>query len=256
MNDVRILALHSSQSHSGQWRSVQQALHAVNPDARLQAVDLIGYGQGPALMKMPQEFRFDDEIQALESDGTLTDDQPLILLGHSYGGAIALRLARQLGARVQGVILYEPVAFHVLPADEPARHEIVAVAQKMDAYSDTEATEAFVDYWNHPGFFARLPARVKSMMIAQQRKVQADFHALLDEPASLADYQTVSCPVYLLHGSKSPLSSRTVASLLTSVLPKCQSITVDAGHMAPLTDPSLVNPHIIAALEQLLSPRR
>ncbi|WP_194755300.1 alpha/beta fold hydrolase [Aliidiomarina indica] len=253
MNDVRILALHSSQSHSGQWRSLQTALHAAMPELRLEAVDLIGYGQGPALMKSPHEFRFDDELKALHVDGSLHGDEPLVLLGHSYGGALALRLARELGKQVLGIILYEPVAFHVLPKDEPARAEIVAIAQKMDELSDVDATEAFVDYWNHPGYFARLPGRVKEMMVAQQRKVQADFHALLDEPAGLADYQSVSCPVHLLHGSESPLSSRTVAALLASVLPNCHCIEIPAGHMAPLTEPGLVNPHIVKAIEQLLA---
>lgn len=253
MQHVRILAFHSSQSHSGQWRALQQDIHHHWPDSPLEGLDLIGYGQGPVLDKLAADFRFDDEIAALQATGTFADDTPLVLIGHSYGGALAMRLARELGDRVVGVIVYEPVAFHVLPAAHPARSEIVAIAKTMDTSSLSQACAAFVDYWNQPGYFAALPPRLQRAMITHQRKVSADFHALFDEPARAEDYAEIACPVWLLHGNQSPLSSRTVADILAAHVPVCHRITVDAGHMGPLTHPERVNPHLVQALHTLLA---
>lgn len=179
---------------------------------------------------------------------------PFHLIGHSFGGAVALRLARllcQAGIPPTSVCVYEPVCFHVLPSAGPARDEIVDVAEQMERLTTAEATAAFVNYWNQPGYFEALPAKVQQGMIAKQMKVNADFAALLHEPAQLHDYSVIDCPVLLMHGSQSPLSSRTVASLLASVLPDCTEVEVAAGHMAPLTAPELVNSAVLGFLRGL-----
>lgn len=257
---AEIVCLHSSQSSGAQWRAFKYQLSESLPQARIHTPNLIGYGRDlyDAAHLPTQDFRLAQEIDALvplfEQIKVDTDavrnhaPQPLHIVGHSFGGAVALRMARllcQAGTPPASVCLYEPVAFHVLAQGDPARDEIYAISAQMDELSIAEATAAFVNYWNHPGYFEALPAKVQQGMFAKQVKVQADFAALLNEAATLSDYQVIDCPVLLMHGSQSPLSSRRVASLLASVLPDCTEVEVDAGHMAPLTAPDLVNPSIV-----------
>lgn len=267
-----IVALHSSQSHSGQWRFVAKALRSAGLAANsFITPDLQGYGRfrEQPLRTPVANFRLADELTALQQQhpdapwipgGT----QPVYLLGHSYGGATALRWARQYPAQVRGLVLYEPVSFHVLPhaaaaakqgelaldaqACEQAYEQIMAIASQMHELSAAQATAAFVDYWNKPGYFARLPAAAQAQMISQQGKVLADFHGLIDEPSSLADYAQLQCDVALFYGEHSPLSSRMVAAALAATLPNCHSHSVAGGHMAPLIAPELVTPLMVQAL--------
>lgn len=255
-----ILCLHSSQSSGAQWRALKQQLSAELPNAQIHTPNLIGYGKdiyGPPYPAV-KDFRLADEIDALTPllDEIFIDPvalkesrpQPLHLVGHSYGGAIALRMARLLtaaGTPPASLTLYEPVAFHVLTELSPAYDEIHSISAKMETLTTVEAAAAFVDYWNYPGYFAALPAKVQQGMIAKQTKVQADFSALMHEPATLDDYASLNCPVLLLHGSESPQSSRQVAQQLADTLPQVQTVTVESGHMAPLTHSERVNPHIV-----------
>ncbi|MCL4410035.1 MAG: alpha/beta hydrolase [Gammaproteobacteria bacterium] len=278
---MNIVALHSSQSHSGQWKSLHKALvaecllaggelvgeelagagTASESTAQVHeflAPDLIGYGRGAPLSKAAADFRLADELAALTADSSQLPfdarpgQEPVVLVGHSYGGALALQWALRYPEQVRGLVLYEPVSFHVLPAESPARAEIVAIAEQMDSLSLAEAAASFVDYWNTPGYFARLPERARSQMIAQQTKVQGDFHALLDEPTKLADYAALSMPVVLVHGTESPLSSQTVAQCLAARIPHCLHLDVATGHMAPLTQATVVNPLLVNGLRYVL----
>lgn len=260
-----ILCLHSSQSSGAQWRALQQQLSAELTNAQILTPNLIGYGKnvyGPPYPAI-EDFRLADEVAALTSllDNIFVDPvalkasrpQPLHLVGHSYGGAIALRMARLLtaaGTPPASLSLYEPVAFHVLAEQTPAHSEIQSISEKMATLTTAEAAATFVDYWNFPGYFAALPDKVQQGMIAKQTKVQADFSALMQEPATLDDYANLNCSVLLLYGSESPQSSREVARLLAETLPDVQTATIEGGHMAPLTDSEQVNPHITNFLRQ------
>ncbi|RUO19334.1 alpha/beta hydrolase [Aliidiomarina iranensis] len=259
-----IVALHSSQSHSGQWRSLAKQLARLLPaGVAFFAPDLIGYGKGLSLADgLPEDitrFRLHHELTALQQQAQTQaqmvpapgSDEKVILIGHSYGGATALQWALRYPEQVQGLILYEPVSFHVLAENEAARAEILAITAQMHGLSLSESAAIFVDYWNQPGYFARLPEKARALMSQQQAKVQADFYALLHEETTLAEYANINCPVVLLHGEHSPLSSRTVAEKLAATLPNCEALAVNAGHMGPLVAADTVNPFIIDALKEI-----
>ncbi len=245
---MQCIALHSSQSHGGQWRALSRQL----PESyMLQAPDLIGYGAAPTFAQClvaAADFRLANEITALVQTGLQPERGPVVLVGHSYGGALALHWARRFPQAVAALVLYEPVAFHVLAKDHAARAEISAVANAMDTMSAADACTHFVDYWNSPGYFNALPAAAQALMISQQDKVTADFKALLGEPASLADYAKLTMPVHLFSGEQSPLSSQTVAQLLANTLPNATHTRVAAGHMGPITHSRIVTPLLLKAL--------
>ncbi|MCC5878653.1 MAG: alpha/beta hydrolase [Idiomarina sp.] len=266
---MHILCLHSSQSSGAQWRPLKQTLSDAFPHAHIYTPNLIGYGRGLYDASHPAvaDFRLANEVDAL---APLLDDiyvdpdavkasrpQPLHLIGHSYGGALALRIARLLtnaGTPPASITLYEPVAFHVLPNNDPARKEILEISAKMDELEPAQAAAAFVDYWNQPGYFGALPAKVQQGMITRQMKVQADFSALIQEPATLEDYAGLTVPVLLMHGRQSPQSSRRVAELLANTLPEVTTAEIDGGHMTPLTQPNAISDRVLIFLKNSLKP--
>ncbi|MBY6063361.1 alpha/beta fold hydrolase [Pseudidiomarina sediminum] len=246
---AKLVLLHSSQSNTGQWRALIQALQN---DFDCIGVDLLGYGSAPkADLAKGEAFRFEDELtRVVEGVKGLIGTQPIALVGHSYGGALALKIAFEQHLDVRALAMFEPVAFHLLEADEPARVEIEAIAAQMHQHDALAATTAFVDYWNFPGFFAGLPAKMQQLMASQASKVALDFAALMGEPHAPSAYQHMNLPVLLLTGSHTQQSAKRVAEQLLQVLPKVDHQQLDCGHMGPLTHPQLVNPLLIAFLHQ------
>lgn len=242
-----LLLLHSSQSTSGQWRGLVQQ---IQDDFDILAIDLLGYGKAPDANHIePEGFRFADEMpRILEAVEAVGWQQEVTLVGHSYGGALALKIALEQPFAVKALVAFEPVAFHVLEANEAARLEIENVATQMEQFEQWTATAAFVDYWNHPGFFESLPEGMQAVMLQQASKVTRDFAALMGEPHKLTDYRLVNVPVLLLQGKETQASARQVAQYLLSVLPHAQAKELACGHMGPVTHPHLVNPEIVQFL--------
>lgn len=257
MSSTACIALHSSQSSGRQWRMLEKQFLArpAFKQLNLSMPDLVGYGSGTSLAELnlsDTDFYLADEYNQLQAQqGGLV--APYILIGHSFGGALALHWARCFPEQVKALILYEPVAFHVLSKDEAAFKEINEVAAGLAERTLAEGCAHFVDYWNHAGYFETLPANIQALMVQQQVKVQADFHALLHEPATLEDYQKLACPVHLYIGRESPMSSRQVAKKLAAVLPRCELKEVQAGHMGPITHANQVTPLLLDSLEQFIT---
>ncbi|MBC7945262.1 MAG: alpha/beta fold hydrolase, partial [Burkholderiales bacterium] len=231
---VPVVLLHSSMSHKGQWRKLAQQLA---PTRRVIAIDLFGYGNAPHLDSGYPSLH--DEARRVKTvlRGIFGALPALELVGHSFGGAVALRLARMLPHRVTRVALFEPTAFHILPAGDDAMNEVAEIAARMALHlkqgARARAVEIFLDYWAGRGAYAALPTHLQCLFARQAVKALRDFSALFNEPAALADYARIEIPVCLIAGRHSPASSRRVATLLAQNLARAALHWVDAGHMAP-----------------------
>ncbi|PYE32041.1 pimeloyl-ACP methyl ester carboxylesterase [Idiomarina fontislapidosi] len=234
--------LHSSQSSNAQWKLLVQSL---NSEYNIVGIDLLGYGRAPQV-ESASHFRLQQEIDRIEDVLVpILGDQPLTLIGHSYGGAVALKMAQQKHVNVERVVVYEPVSFHVLEEDCPGMQEIRQVSDAMHGKDEVECTRTFIDYWNQPGYFDALPTRVQQAMVAQSAKVALDFDALLNDELNLDDYQQVDAPVLIIQGEYTRRSARAVVKALSTALQSVTVKRVQAGHMGPLTHPAEVNPLIL-----------
>lgn len=245
-----VVLLHSSMSSKSQWLPLKDQLAA---EYRCIAVDLLGYGASP----FPSDaddgsthtlaHEVDAVIAALAS--RLEPGEPFHLIGHSFGGACALHMARRMPQRVLSLALFEPVAFHLLPAQDAARREIVEVVDGIAASaSDRDATRIFIDYWNRAGAFDDAPSTAQDKMIGQIAKVRLDFQALLGEPAGMADLSALTMPTLVMAGQRSPASTRSLVEQLAAALPNASALQTRGGHMGPITHGDAVNPAIAAFL--------
>jgi pimeloyl-ACP methyl ester carboxylesterase len=249
MSALPVVLLHSSASSSAQWRPL---LERLSPPCRVIAPDLCGYG---ASAHWPGERRFDlaQEAQAIYSFLD-TLGEPVHLVGHSYGGAVALHIARRRGELLRSLTVYEPVAFHLLRGqDAQALAEIseiaAAVAASLACGDYAGGCARFVDYWSGPGSWAGMPQAKRDAMVPRLAKVALDFHATLSEPAGIEDFGALGLPTLVLQGGRSPLPTRRICELLAGVVPECRLRTVDAaGHMGPLTHRDVINDLIVAHL--------
>ena len=104
-----VVCIHSSASSSGQWRALMERL---SDRFRVIAVDLYGSGR-TAAWPQDQPMHLDDELALLRSVFRAAGDR-FHLIGHSFGGAIALKAALADRDRLLSLVLYEPVLFSVL----------------------------------------------------------------------------------------------------------------------------------------------
>lgn len=247
-----VVCLHANASTSGQWRGLMDLLA---PRFRVFAVDLYDAGKSPA-WPSDRVISLADEVAliepALEQAGS-----PLVLVGHSYGAAVALIAALKHPSRVRALALYEPTLFSVLDAHSPPpndadgiREAVARSGAALDAGNTDAAAAHFIDYWMEPGAWKRTPEQRKPPIAASMRNVRRWGHALLTEATPLDAFRTLDLPVLYLTGQRSTPSALGVARLLVNVLPCVEHREFEAlGHMGPVTDPETVN----AAIAQFLA---
>jgi pimeloyl-ACP methyl ester carboxylesterase len=247
-----VVCLHASASSSGQWRALMERLA---PRFRVLAVDLYGSGKtSPWPGEHPMVL--DDQVALLDPVFQAAGDR-FHLIGHSLGGAIALKAALSNRDRLISLVLYEPVLFSVLVADAPesaAAREILAVRDDTIRWVDQgdldAAAERFVDYWTGEGTWAATPENRRQAIAAAMRAERPEEHALFSDPTPLHAFAAIDVPTLFLTGTRSKASVRAIARLLTAVLPRVRVEEIDGvGHMAPVTHPERVNPLIERFLE-------
>ena len=242
-----VVCVHSNASSSGQWRGLMDLLA---PRFRVLAADSYGAGKTPAWSGAAGPS-LGDEVALLEPVFQQAGD-PFALVGHSYGGAVALVATVKHPKRVRALALYEPTLFALVERASPSpndvdgiRNAVVASVKALEAGDAAGAARCFIDFWMAPGSFDRMPERVQAATAESVRSIQAWKDALFDEPTPLEAFAALDVPVLLMVGSKSPLSSRAVAHKLAAALPRAELTEVEGlGHMGPVTHPDAVNPLI------------
>lgn len=245
-----VVLLHCTLSSKNQWRALSGMLEK---DYRVIAVDLYGYGE-TAMPEKKEGFTLLDEVELVQSllDTILLPNHPFHLVGHSYGGAVALRFCHRYPERIKTLTVFEPVAFHLLSPEDPGLEPVHAMMRELGrllaADLRAEAAAAFLDYWGGPGSFAGFPARVRTDFARRTAKLALDFQALTGTPLTLNDYRQLRLPVTLIAGRSSKLPALRVTEELSRVLPDCKLHLLPTGHMGPVTHPELVNPIIRESL--------
>lgn len=238
-----VVLLHSSMSSKEQWLKLIQLLEK---NYQVIAIDLYGYGASE-YPPDPASFSLLDEANRfLEIITSLIGEQQFHLIGHSYGGATALRFAYAEQERLLSLSVYEPVAFHLLAKSHPSYAPIKDIAERVDRELEQDnasaATEQFVDFWSGSGTYAKLNGKRQGAFDRVIEKVSLDFQAIMNEPLSLEDYSSITLPLCVIAGKASRAATQKIAQDLFATLPQTSFHWVEGGHMAPIARADLVNP--------------
>lgn len=247
-----LVLAHSAGGSSGQWRALTGRLA---PRRRVLAPDLWGHGRTPP-WPGGDAFALDDEAALIEAVIGLADE-PVDLIGHSYGGSASLQAAARGAAPVKSLMLIEPTLFALLrdAGDEQGLRDVTEATEPLMAAAEAgdpaRGAALFMDYLLGAGTWDGLPAeRRESLTRLMETAILRECRAQISADMSLAAYMGVAMPVRILCGTETPLAIAQVSRLLSASLPFAELRWIEgAGHMAPLTHADTVNDEIEAWLK-------
>lgn len=247
-----VLALHPSLAHGGAFSALAGHL----PDLQIVAPDMIGHGQGAPWDGQSDYFNACTRAAIGQAESLAAQHgAPIDVLGHSFGGVVALRIALERPELLRRMVLIEPVLFAAARADGAPEYRAYAAEHALFdallAQGDLDAAaEAFLRHWGDGRPFSSLPLAARAYIRHRLPLVAAQSAGLMQDTGALMGYLRLeSCPIptLLLRGTASPPIIAAIARALLQRLPNAQEVILrGAGHMAPLTHAALCAPAIAA----------
>ena len=250
---VSVVCLHSNASTSAQWRALSELLAG---RMRVVAVDSYGAGKSPDWPGQ-RELQLQDEAE-LVAAVLPPSPEPFHLVGHSYGAAVALKLALMQPDRVRSMVLYEPTLFSLVAGDDPLNSPAEGIwraasdaADAIDRGDLAAAAQRFIDYWMGPGTWAAMPAARQAVVAPSMRPVRSWRDVAMRPDFGPDALATLKLPVLLMWGEQSPVSALAVVDVLRDALPHAVlAPQTGLGHMAPITHPERINAQIAAFIDR------
>jgi lipase len=232
----RVLAIHGLTGHGKRWQTL--ATRHLS-DVTVAAPDLIGHGRS----SWDAPWTIDANVDALAALVDADGGHPVVVVGHSFGGAVALNLAAARPDLVDALVLLDP-------ATGLRGHRMREIADEMLASPDyTDRDEARADKVS--GSWKDVP--------------EADLEAELDEhlipwpggrvawrmslPAMMSYWSELARPIVLprsgtpttlLRATKTDppyVSDALVVALRDGLGPAFSLVDLDCDHMVPLARP-------------------
>ncbi len=242
-----ILAVHGMTGHGARWRHLADN-HL--PDTRVLAPDLIGHGRSP----WTPPWDIDAQVDSLASLLSSRAHGPVLVLGHSYGGAIAIHLAVRYPELVRSLVLLDPAI--ALDASD-----LLEVAELTAKYPDyTDAREAKSEKVN--GAWADVPAELLDAEISDHLEAAENSRVKwrISTAAVVASWGELARPL-LVPTSNTPttvvqamrvqppyVSDELKVALRDSLGENVKFVELDCDHMVPLAKPA----DVAAVVRELL----
>jgi pimeloyl-ACP methyl ester carboxylesterase len=243
-----VIALHCSLSSGHQWSRLAEELTGKH---QVITPDISGYGNNVGRFLLPTTMA--EEVDLL-SDHLGEAIGPIHLVGHSYGGALAFKIATDspLVSRVRSLTLIEPVLPTILMESESDRRlyeQFVcleqAVCKDLWKGSSSEAIEKFLVFWKGSGPTEQLSSKALVRMIEHAGKLAYEFWAILAERNVGVAAAAIRVPTLLVSGGLSPYLTQRVVGRLASMIPGADTRHLPAaGHMLPISHAATINPDI------------
>jgi pimeloyl-ACP methyl ester carboxylesterase len=239
-----VVLLPSSVSGNRQWRELTELLQ---DRYRVLAINLFGYGKTtPWPGSAPQSLYAQAQLVLALCEGL---GERVHLVGHSFGGSVALKTAVLLGPRVGSLILLEPNPFSLLreAGRTQAYGEVRSLRDHVKCFGALgdwpKVAERFADYWIGDGAWSAMPEKRRAAFVAALPPNLYEWDAVMGEDAAVEEWKTISARTLLISDAGTRLPIREIVAIFAEACPHWSFRTIaGGGHMAPLTHPELINP--------------
>ncbi len=247
-----VVLVHSSVAGARQWHRLMAYLKA---DFHVLAVNLYGYG-GTAPWSSDASQSLDDQARLVETI-LPANAEGFCLVGHSFGGSVAMKMAARMPGRVTSLVLLEPNPFYFLKqfGREDAFAEAMDLRDCVKKFGDLDewpiAAERFADYWGGAGSWQNMIAERRNAFAEALKATYFEWDAVMNERTPVEPWVRLLPQRTLL--ASDPNSVLPIREIVAILRRSCPAWTYEeipgGGHMAPLTRPDLVNPIVKSFLE-------
>jgi pimeloyl-ACP methyl ester carboxylesterase len=233
-----VVLIHSGSNSSSQWHEVAARLadrhHVLAPD-------LYNCGQTSA-WPGPGPLTFDAEADLVLALIARFGGRAH-LVGHSFGGGVALRIAVRDRAAVDTLTLIEPPGYPILSAaghSEPyaeyadVRDRFLAAVENGDHEA---AWRLFIDHYHgRVGAWEDLSERAQRSLMDRSPTQIGVYQAQDSNPTTLEDIARLGAETLLIRGEHAAAAERELCDLIAETAPDIRSLVIaGAGHMSPLS---------------------
>jgi pimeloyl-ACP methyl ester carboxylesterase len=188
-------------------------------------IDLPGFGVSPE----PPAAWGSQEYAELVAEALRTLDRPQVLVGHSFGGRVAVRLAAQWPELVSGMVLTGvPQLLRGSNAAAPSwRYRMARWGNRHGFVPESRMEKLRQRYGSED--YRRANGVMRSVLV---RLVNESYES---------DLSRITCPVELIWGAKDTAAPLEMAERARALLPNARlEVIDDAGHFAPVSHPDVL----------------
>lgn len=180
-------------------------------------------------------------IEAMAADVVARVPGPMVVIGHSMGGRVALEVLRLAGDRVVGLGLANTGIHPPAPGEAAGRQTLIDCAR-------CEGMEALADAWLPPMMgasedrVAALMPDLRAMVAANTREsYEGQIAALLGRPDAETPLRAYRKPLLLLAADRDRWSPPAQHEAMRDLAPQGElHVLAEAGHMLPVERPDVV----------------
>ncbi len=222
------LLIHSSGFPSSQWKRITPLLPGT-----VVAPNLPGYPGTP----------WDPSKDVLDADsdsilGVAEQHPGSHLVGHSYGGLVAIHAARKRPDLFSQVSLIEPIVIGLVERPEDLDPLMVKAIQSFKGALDhahlESALRAFFDFWGGQGAFDKMPPPIRNSILAMAPKLSQEIQATGAEASKPDDWKTLP-PLRIIVSKNRKNFVDSIAHSLVGAVSGSRIIEVPGEHMCPIT---------------------
>jgi pimeloyl-ACP methyl ester carboxylesterase len=241
-----IVLVPGSCSTGAAWRPI---ISDLNSRFRCITTSLLGYG-GTVERRTASDPSISHEAEAMESV-IRKAGCPVHLVGHSFGGLVALIVALRNQVTLSSLVTLEAPAMQLLQAEGEDRHyglfrDMTEAYFAGFASGDASAIAAMIDFYGGAGTFASWPPRVRAYAERTTPVNIVDWASAFGFPLSATSLAAIRLPVIVARGSASHPAMQCANALLSERINQAALVTIDgAAHFMVATHAREVA-HLIA----------
>ena len=246
-----VILIHGLDGSTEDWRNI---IPVLSSDFHVVAFDLPGFGKSDKGNQIYSPTRYAKLVQFLVNH--YFKDKPYDVIGHSMGGAIALRFASTRPLQFNRLVLID--AAGILHAQVITKFQAGSMIEKASGF---EQTRGFTER------FSRKLLELAERMPISPEAIVHNAHGrglvLQGDPSTIAalnladeDFSeaiaSVTAPTLIIWGDKDPVAPLRTGMVLATRMPKAyMEIVYDSGHVPMEDQPnkvnSLISKHLLAS---------
>ena len=196
------------------------------------ATSLCGYGateetRGPGDCGIEHELRVIDAVA--KKIGA-----PVHLVGHSFGGVVALATALGGAVEVLSIATFEAnpptlIRDHGDGAMFAAMRRMSAAFETAYHAGERDAAGRIIDFWGGAGSFAAMPESVRENCRSTAFANVLDWHTAYGFEATMADYGRLTIPALVVRGAGANPAMVKITEALVAGLPNVHAAVIDGA---------------------------